>query len=253
MVNPSFGAPAFVARMIPVHNLTAEFLYNKVIQLINSIHGADGYVFTLMSDNLRVNQKCFKFFHQNFTSFNIFSVAHPVPNDKFLALFIFYNPTHLFKNIRNNWVTEKTQTLNFCCPDTGINVSPKWKDLITIYKTTSDEGGPYNTKLDYQTLFPNNFEKQKVHLVVNLFNDKTCVALSQREMKDTHIFVKNVTKLWIIMNIKSFDAGYNLNDRRRDAIRDPNDNRLTFIEKMATSFKKMDNSVFDFGHIGYEA
>ena len=32
------------------------------------------------------------------------------------------------------------------------------------------------------------------------------------------------------MNIKSFDAGYNLNDRRRDAIRDPNDNRLTFID-----------------------
>ena len=37
VVNPSFGAPAFVARMIPVHNLTTEFLYDKVIQLINSI------------------------------------------------------------------------------------------------------------------------------------------------------------------------------------------------------------------------
>ena len=96
----------------------------------------------------------------------------------------------LFKNIRNNWVTEKTQTLIFCCPDTGINVSPKRKDLITIYKTTSDEGGLNNTKLDYRTLSPNNFKKQKVHLVVNLFNDKTCVALSQREMNDTHIFVK---------------------------------------------------------------
>ena len=119
VVNPSFGAPAFVARMIPVHNLTTEFLYDKVILI------------------LLIN------------------------------------------------------------PDTGINVSPKWKDLITIYKTT---------KLDYHNTFSNNFEKQKVHLVVNLFNNKTCVALSQREMDDTHIFVKNVTKLWIIMNIKSFDA-----------------------------------------------
>ena len=54
---------------------------------------------------------------------------------------------------------------------------------------------------NYQTLSPNNFEKQKVHLVVNLF--KTCVALSQREMNGIHIFVKNVTKLWIITNIKS--------------------------------------------------
>ena len=55
MVNPYLGAPAFVARMISVHNLTAEFLYDKVIQLINSIHCAGGYVFTLMSDNLKVN------------------------------------------------------------------------------------------------------------------------------------------------------------------------------------------------------
>ena len=113
MVNPSFGAPAFVARMIPVHNLTAEFLYDKIMQLRNSIHGAGGYFFTLMADHPKVNQKCFKLFHQNFTSFNIFSVAHPVPNDKFPALFIFYDPTHLFKNIRNNWLTEKTQVLTF--------------------------------------------------------------------------------------------------------------------------------------------
>ena len=49
MVNPSVGVPAFLARMIPVHNLTAEFLYDKV--------GAGGYVFTLISENLKGKPK----------------------------------------------------------------------------------------------------------------------------------------------------------------------------------------------------
>ena len=33
-------------------------------------------------------------------------------------------------------------------------------------------------------------------------------------------------KMWHIMNIKVSNAGSNLNDRNRDVIRDPNDNRL---------------------------
>ena len=242
MVNPCFGAPAFIARMIPVHNLEAEFLYDQLLLLINSIHEAGGYVFALMSDNLKLNQKCFKMFHKSFPSLNIFSVSHPFLNIKFSALFLIYDPTHLFKNIRNNWVTEKTQTLDFSCPDTGVEVSAKWKDLITIYKN-DNEGGLTTSKLDYQTLHLNNFENQKVHLVVNVFNEKTCVILSQRKMNDTHVFVEKVMKMWHIMNIKVSNAASNLNDRNRDVIRDPNDNRLVFLDKIATSFKKMDNSV----------
>ena len=34
MVNPFFGAPTFVARLIPVHKLDANFLYEQIIQLM---------------------------------------------------------------------------------------------------------------------------------------------------------------------------------------------------------------------------
>ena len=33
-----------------------------------------------------------------------------------LHLFLFYDPTHLFKNVRNNWLTEKTQSLDLHDP-----------------------------------------------------------------------------------------------------------------------------------------
>ena len=66
-----------------------------------------------MSENLSVNQKTFKKFHQNFESHSISEIAHPVINPKFKTLYTLYDPVHLFKNIRNNWVTEKTQTLIF--------------------------------------------------------------------------------------------------------------------------------------------
>ena len=62
----------------------------------------------------------------------------------------------------------------------------KWKDLVKIYESEI-ENDLYLTKLDYTTLHPNNFEKQKVQLVVNVFNEKTVAALEGKpEMDGTH-------------------------------------------------------------------
>ena len=54
--------------------------------------------------------------------------------EEFEELFVLYDLTNLFKNIRNNWVREKTRYLKFVCPETGRNVVVKWPDLVTIYK-----------------------------------------------------------------------------------------------------------------------
>ena len=85
-------------------------------------------------------------------------------------MFTLYDPPHLFKNTRNNWFTEKMQTLVFFDLDTNEELVAKWSDLIKIYK---DEqiSDLKNTKLDFKTLHPSNFEKQKVYLVCNAFNE----------------------------------------------------------------------------------
>ena len=49
--------------------------------------------------------------------------------------------------------------------------------MVEIY-TSELESDIKGTKLNHTTLYPNNFEKQKVHLVVNVFNEKTCAVLN---------------------------------------------------------------------------
>ena len=168
---------------------------------------------------------------------------YPIPNSKFKVLFTLYDPTHLFKNVRNIWVSEKTQTLEFIDPETNETCTAKWKDLINIHKAEL-ESDLKETKLDYTTLHPNNFEKQKVRLVVNVFNDKTCAVLDRKPgMEGTAKFVKYVTRMWNILNMKSCDIAVRLNDPDRQTFTDPNDPRLYFLLQMATMFKQMDTSV----------
>ena len=76
-------------------------------------------------------------------------------------------------------MTESSQTLIFIDPDTKEEVIADWNDLVEIYKE-EQEGLLRQTKLDYATLYPNSFEKQKVSLAVNVFNYKTVVALRKR-------------------------------------------------------------------------
>ena len=98
------------------------------------------------------------------------------------------------------------------------------------------------TNLDYKTLYPNNFEKRKVSLVLNVFNEKTIAALMQKSLNDTALFVKNIMRTWNIPNVKSPDVGRRLNDPDRYPIETPDDQRICYLEKMATSLKLIDNS-----------
>ena len=102
------------------------------------IHDCGGFVFMVMTDNLRCNQSMFKAFHEKYGTANEWSINHPVPNPHFLILFMLYDPTHLLKNVRNNWVTEKTQILLFPDSDTGKMIEARWRDLIELYKEETE-------------------------------------------------------------------------------------------------------------------
>ena len=57
------------------------------------------------------------------------------------------------------------------------------------------------TKINHQSLWPNNFEKQKVTLVLNVFDDKVTERLKQLNNEQTSIFLQRVIKMWKILNI----------------------------------------------------
>ena len=97
----------------------------------------------------------FKVYHKENPSTAIYSIRHPIHNPIFDTLFTLYDMPHCFKNIRNNWVTEPSQTLEF---------------IKTIMK---------ETKLSYAALYLTNFEKQKMQLACDIFNEKTVAALEK--------------------------------------------------------------------------
>ena len=122
---------AFVARLLPMKNLSAEFLYDQIrwlIFVLDIIHKAGGTVVFVMIIFVSINTM-FKLFHENQTSFSVSSVVHLVSTSKLISLHLIYDPTHALQNIRNNWVNEKNQTLSFTISDTNTSIKAKWNDI----------------------------------------------------------------------------------------------------------------------------
>ena len=145
------------------------------------------------------------------------------------------------KNNRNNWITEKTRTLEFLDPFTNKTLIATWSDLLFIYKM-EENNMVRNITLDYQRLYPNNFEKQKVQLVFKVFNEKTVACLERYDKKVTARFVSLVTRMWNMINVKSPEAGRRLNDPDRKQFLSDSDSRLDFLLKMGTAFKLLDSN-----------
>ena len=96
-----------------------------------------------------------------------------------------------------------------------------------------------NITLDYQSLYPNNIEEQKVQLV---FNEKTVACLERYDKKDTARVVSLVTRMQNMLNVKCPETGRRLNDPDREQFLSDSDSRLDFLLKMGTSFKLLDSS-----------
>ena len=79
----------------------------------------------IVTDNLSVNQKTFTTLLEKITPRSIYSIEHPVENDRFSTLRLLYGVTHLKKNIRNNWIIEKSRTLEFLDPFTNKTLIAK--------------------------------------------------------------------------------------------------------------------------------
>ena len=68
------------------------------------------------------------------------------------------------KDLRNYWITKKNGTLEFVDLDSGKKLLAKWNDIVLVYKQ-EEKNFVKKTPFNYQTLYPNNFEKQKVQLI----------------------------------------------------------------------------------------
>ena len=117
-----------------MYSINPEILLDQISKLIQIVHEASGRVFLVMTDNLRANVSCFKMFHDKYGSITEYSVKHQVENEEFKELHVFFDPIHLFKNIKNNWLTEKMKKLRFYVPGCSENIVADWNNIVNVYK-----------------------------------------------------------------------------------------------------------------------
>ncbi|GFO39905.1 transposable element p transposase [Plakobranchus ocellatus] len=170
-------------------------------------------VVAVINDNNRVNQSFFKKFIQQSpeTPWIVQS-----PSDIQRPLFLLYDPVHLIKNIRNNWMTEKSQTLEFSVPGQEEKLLAKWSDLKDLCNSESQSLVKLS-KLSTSTISPSNIEKQKVSLALNVFCEQTSSALKTSSHRssswsETAAFIDIVVSLWKAFNTKSIFQATRLRD-----------------------------------------
>lgn len=230
---------SFLIRLVPVHTLTAELLYDQTMNLLQIIHSAGGKVLSLLSDNLSANRKMHNHFRRNFTSGFSFKVVHPFQPSSYL--YLLFDTVHIYKSLRNNWFTEKDQQIQFFPPGGVEFVTAKWDDLVELYLSEC-ENPIKRTILTAQSINPSNFDRQKVSFACQIFNDKTVAALSQDGKFETACFVYHVCRLWKVLNNKSITAHTHLNDVDRAPVDCSNSLPLKILRGMSTALKRMNVS-----------
>lgn len=104
MVNGLQGGPSFVSKIIPVNYPTGEFVDEVVGTTVDALESPEVgcEVVAIVCDGNKVNSRFFKL--------NQESEAYPwrsKMNKDGTRQFLTYDQNHLFKNIRNSWITEK--------------------------------------------------------------------------------------------------------------------------------------------------
>ena len=112
------------------------------------------------------------------SSGQLFKIQHPYPAFQNQPLFLLYDPVHLIKNFRNNWITEKTQTLRFIDPETDRHIFAKWSNIRNFFDSERCNT-LRRTPLTYSAVHPSTIEHQKVSLVVQILHDRTIAAMRQ--------------------------------------------------------------------------
>lgn len=228
LIASAFGNFKTVVSLVPVKKLTSSELHELILKNLELLNVCGFRVLSIVSDNNRVNQGMFKSLCQNSNSSISFDY-HSLP------VFVMYDPVHILKNIRNNWINLKDadKAFNYISFESNTLKTAKFSSIQTLYKNESNSMIKLAPNLNYKTCYPTNLERQNVKLVMNLFNEKTISAIKTFD-NDTAEFMEIILKWWTIVNIKN-PVVYKIKLKTDAApFKSTTDERLEFLEKFLT-------------------
>jgi hypothetical protein len=131
----------------------------------------------------------------------LFKTPHPVDSTR--ELYLLFDPVHLMKCIRNNWLSEKKQALTLLVPvSANSSVTGKWGDIKDLYEREKTNIVK-RTTLTSCAVYSTNIERVKVPPVLQVFNEKTVAALTQDGLTGTAGLIFHILRMWKILNNKS--------------------------------------------------
>ena len=220
MLKPLFKTRSFMVRLIPIYKLSPEFLYSSLSTVYSLVREVGGEVIAFISDNHRTNRTCYELMSSNAV---------------YKDVILLHDPVHVMKSIRNNWISEKNQTISILFDD--VYKAGKWHDIVHVYNQEKDLTIRM-TRLTTRSLYPTAIERQKVSLLENVFCDKVVAALRLYKCDNTANFLEIFTTFWKILKIKSFDEHIRMNDNMRRPIIKLDD-RLKFLQSLKCSIENM--------------
>ena len=161
-------------------------------------------------------------------------------------IFLLFDFVHLFKGIRNNWITEKMQELEFYID--GERKIAKWSDIKALFDLELNQIVKMS-KLSEISVNPKPVERQRVSTCLKVFCEQTLSALKVypdlQNVDGTVLFLSKFIEFWKIVNVHGPYTDVRLIDPNRAVIRSIDDANLQkliaiseFADHMAPSGSK---------------
>ena len=254
MVHSAYGSFKEVVSLTPVKSLTGEYLTDLTLRVLKFVQESGLIVICIICDNSRVNKNMLSLLCARFQTDEMYRIPNPMYSD--LEIFLMFDPVHILKNIRNNWLNQKDGEKTLIFPDlVDNNIIKKacFSDIRNLYANHSHASNLISTacKLNYKTVYPNNLDRQKVMLVENLFHDTTIAALktSNLDSASTSDFLDIINKWWHIVNVKSFTKGLCKRDINQTPFICCNDDRMQFLKQFCDWVSNWNKLNLSYGHL----
>lgn len=232
MLSCSFGGPKHCIRLIPVCKLTAEYVVTVIRECCELVEKSGGKIIAVISDNYRVNRSAYSILSARSTS--PWCTQSPVCPNR--PLFLLSDPVHLLKNIRNNWLTEQSQEIEFFS-GTSKAVA-RWRSLQNLFHA-DERSLVTRTSLTKTAVSPSPIERQNVKYVMQVFSESTVASLKLQGDLETAEFVQRVLNFWKICNVKAPNLDTRYNDRFRSVVYASDPWQLDYLTSFATFVESM--------------
>jgi len=212
--------PSVMISVTPVHKLTAAYQFDIVKEAAAVVEQSGGTVIGSITDNHKVNQQYCKLFDRPSESECPATATHPLDNTR--NWYLLFDTVHLFKCIRNNWISEKCQMLTF-----GNQPIGSFSDVKKLYVAEKDSILK-TSPLTEAAVHPSKLQLQNVQHVLKVFNEKVVAALKLQGCHDTASFIQFVLNWWNTVNVSAKGQDIRLNDPHR-RVQDLSSTNLTTL------------------------